>query len=55
MRSVLIVIGVVVVIALVAVAGTFQVQETEYAIVARFGDPRRVIDQAGLHPPSVPT
>ena len=49
MRSVLIVIGVVVVIALVAVAGTFQVQETEYAIVARFGDPRRVIDQAGLH------
>lgn len=49
MRSFLIVIGVVVVIALVAVASTFQVQETEYAIVARFGDPRRVIDQAGLH------
>jgi membrane protease subunit HflC len=49
MRSVLIVIGVVVVIALVAFAGTFQVQETEYAIVARFGDPRRVIGQAGLH------
>ena len=49
MRSVLIVIGVVVVIGLVAVASTFQVQETEYAIVARFGDPRRVIDQAGLH------
>ena len=49
MRSFLIVIGVVVVIALAAVASTFQVQETEYAIVARFGDPRRVIDQAGLH------
>ena len=58
MRSVLIVIGVVVVIALVAFAGTFQVQETEYAIVARFGDPRRVIDQAGLHfkwPPPIDT
>ena len=49
MRSVLIVVGVVVVIALVAVASTFQIQETEYAIVARFGDPRRVIGQAGLH------
>ena len=49
MRSVLIVIGVVVVIALAAFAGTFQVQETEFAIVARFGDPRRVIEQAGLH------
>ena len=58
MRSVLIVIGVVVVIALVAFAGTFQVQETEYAIVARFGDPRRMIDQAGLHfkwPPPIDT
>ena len=58
MRSVLIVIGVVVVIALVAVAGTFQVQETEYVIVARFGDPRRVIGQAGLHfkwPPPIET
>ena len=58
MRSVFIVIGVVVVVALVAVAGTFQVQETEYAIVARFGDPRRVIDEAGLHfkwPPPIET
>ena len=58
MRSVLTVIGVVVVVALVAVAGTFQVQETEYAIVARFGDPRRVIDEAGLHfkwPPPIET
>lgn len=58
MRSVLIVIGVVIVLALVAMAGTFQVQETEYVIVARFGDPRRVIDEAGLHfkwPPPVET
>ncbi|MDE0208004.1 MAG: protease modulator HflC [Candidatus Tectomicrobia bacterium] len=58
MRSVFIAVGVVVVIALVAVAGTFQVQETEYAIVARFGDPRRVIDEAGLHfkwPPPIET
>ena len=58
MRSVLVLFGVVAVMALVAVAGTFQVQETEYAIVARFGDPRRVIDQAGLHfkwPPPIET
>lgn len=27
----------------------FQVAENEYAVVARLGDPRRVIDQAGLH------
>jgi membrane protease subunit HflC len=49
MRSIFIGVGVAVVIALVAVSGTFQVQETEYAIVARFGDPRKVIDEAGLH------
>ena len=58
MRSVVTVIAVVVVVALVAIAGTFQVQETEYAIVARFGDPRRVIDEAGLHfkwPPPIET
>ena len=58
MRSIFVGIGVVVVIALGAVAITFQVQETEYAIVARFGDPRRVIDEAGLHfkwPPPIET
>ena len=27
----------------------FQVQENEYAIVARFGDPVRTLDQPGLH------
>ena len=49
MRNVFVGVGLVVVIALVAIAGTFQVRETEYAIVMRFGDPRRVIDEAGLH------
>ena len=39
-------------------ACTVQVNETEYAIVARFGDPRRVITEAGLHvkwPPPIDT
>src|SRR5438067_186966 len=43
---------------LAGLACTFQVDETEFAIVARFGDPRRVIDEPGLHfkwPPPVDT
>jgi membrane protease subunit HflC len=51
----LVLLGVLVVLFL---AVTVTVDETEYAIVLRFGDPRRVITEAGLHfrwPPPVDT
>jgi len=36
-------------LALIVWSTLFTVHETEYAIVTRFGDPQRVIDQPGLH------
>ncbi len=52
---VLIVVGVILGLGLTCLV---QVSETEYAIVARFGDPRRVIQRAGLYvkwPPPMDT
>ncbi|ETW98298.1 MAG: hypothetical protein ETSY2_43020 [Candidatus Entotheonella gemina] len=43
------VIAVAVVMAGLCFTCLVQVNETEYAIVARFGDPRRVIERAGLY------
>ena len=58
MRPLVVGLMVVAVLILGAFACLVQVGETEYAIVARFGDPRRVIKQAGLYikwPPPMDT
>ncbi|MEW6742670.1 MAG: protease modulator HflC [Planctomycetota bacterium] len=58
MRRTIVMLGALVVLVLAIVACVFEVPETEYAIVARFGDPRRVITAAGLHlkwPPPIDT
>ena len=49
-RTILIVAGVLIIIAAVVVASaTFIVRQTEQAIVLRFGDPKQVIQEPGLH------
>lgn len=49
-RSLLIVVGVVVIAAGILLASSaFIVRQTEQAIVLQFGDPRRVIQEPGLH------
>jgi membrane protease subunit HflC len=58
MHRLLLVIVSLAVLIIGVLACTIQVNETEYAIVARFGDPRRVITEAGLHvkwPPPIDT
>lgn len=49
-RTTLLIIGIVVVIAgIVVSSAAFIVRQTEQAIVMQFGDPKRVIQQPGLH------
>lgn len=58
MRSLLLFMAGLAVVVLGILACTFQVQETEYVIVERFGDPRRIITEAGLYvkwPPPIDT
>ncbi len=58
MRPLVVGLIVVAVLSLGAFTCLVQVNETEYAIVARFGDPRRVIKRAGLYvkwPPPMDT
>lgn len=46
MKSMILIAGLA---ALTSYTCLFQVKENEYAVVTRFGDPRRQIDDAGLH------
>ena len=58
MKKLLISLVLVAVLVLLFLAFTVTVDETESVIVLRFGDPRRVIDEAGLHlrwPPPIDT
>jgi membrane protease subunit HflC len=49
-RSLLIVVGIVIIaLGIVAVSAAFIVRQTEQAIVLRFGDPKQVIQEPGLH------
>ena len=49
-RSVLIIAGILIVVAgLLANSAAFIVRQTEQAIVLRFGDPKQVIQEPGLH------
>lgn len=57
-RSPLLFLAALVVLVLGALACTVQVPETEYVIVERFGDPRRILAEAGLYlkwPPPIDT
>jgi len=49
MRKLVITLVLAAILTLLFLAFTVTVEETEYAIVLRFGDPRRVITEAGLH------
>jgi membrane protease subunit HflC len=49
MRKLVVTLVILGVLLFLSLAVTVTVDETEYAIVLRFGDPVRVIDQAGLH------
>jgi membrane protease subunit HflC len=58
MRKTIVIFLGLIVASLLVLSLTVTVPETEFVIVSRFGDPRRVIDEAGLHvrwPPPVDT
>ena len=58
MKKLVISLVLIAVLAVLFLAFTVTVDETESVIVLRFGDPRRVIDEAGLHfrwPPPIDT
>jgi membrane protease subunit HflC len=58
MRKLILAAVVAAVVALLVLGSTFEVSEAEYVIVEHLGDPRRVIDEAGLHfkwPPPIDT